>query len=127
MEDSKENQYAALAHVISFVGFVIPLGSILGPLGVYIWKKESSVYVREQAAHAFNFQLTLLIVLLLVFVPILVMSFSNSSLHSFDNIFALMAFYVLVVAYGGIFTVIATIRASNGVNFSYPATVRFIS
>lgn len=100
---SDETLWAVLGHV-SF--FVIPL---IGPLIVILIKGNESRFVRDQAAEALNFHLTLLIAsvvlaLTLIGLPLL----------------------LLVAFWGAVFTVVAAVRSSRGEAYRYPATLRLV-
>ena len=56
---------AMLAHLLVFTGYVVPLGNIIGPLIIYLIKKDESSYIRQHAAEALNFQISVLIYFIL--------------------------------------------------------------
>ncbi|GAA3445245.1 DUF4870 domain-containing protein [Planomonospora venezuelensis] len=98
---------AMLSHVLGLVtGFV-------GPLVMYLAKKDGSPYVRQQAAEALNFQLTLMI----------------GYLASIVLAFALIGFLLMPVIWIGsvIFMVIAAVAANRGERYRYPINIRFVS
>ncbi|TVR54905.1 MAG: DUF4870 domain-containing protein [Puniceicoccaceae bacterium] len=107
-----ERTFAMLAHLIALVGFIIPLGSIIGPLVIWLIKKESMPLVDDQGKESINFQITIfiavLVCLLLAFVGI--------------------GFILLPVV--GIlwlvFVILAAIKANEGVAYRYPFNIRFI-
>src|SRR5689334_8109978 len=55
-----ERSWAAIAHVSAFCT-LIGIPSVLGPLVVWLIKKEQSPFVADQARDAMNFHLTMLI------------------------------------------------------------------
>jgi len=56
-------------HLSALAGFVIPFGNVLGPLLVWQIKKNEFPSVVEHGKAALNFQLTVLIVLLVRIAP----------------------------------------------------------
>lgn len=58
---SDERSMAMLAHLATLVAMVVSAGwlSFVGPLLVWLWQKEKSAFVRQSAAGAFNFNLSM--------------------------------------------------------------------
>ncbi len=56
---AEERTWAMLAHLSAVIAWFISAGwlSFVGPLAVWIVKKDSSPYVRQAAAQSFNFNL----------------------------------------------------------------------
>jgi uncharacterized protein len=115
--DRKARRWAMLCHLAGFVGFlpILPgIGWILGPLIVWLIKKDQYPFVDEQGKEAVNFQITMLIysavsaLLLLTCIGILLLPA------------VLLTDIVLVV--------IATIKANDGFHYRYPypLIIRFI-
>jgi len=107
----EERTYAMLCHLSTFAGSVIPFGGILGPLVVWLMKKDTMPLVDQQGREAMNFQLTVHIALL------------ASLLLTFVGIgFILLG----VVALGSlILTIMAAVAAQEGKRYRYPFTLRF--
>ena len=97
---------ALLAHILGIViGFI-------GPLIIYLVKKDESDFVRDQAAEAPNFQITILIAMVVSVVLMLV-------------VIGILLLPVVVVV-NIVFCIMATIAASNGQRYRYPVCIRFI-
>jgi uncharacterized Tic20 family protein len=108
-----ERTWGMFAHLSAFSGYIgIPLGSFLGPLIVWLLKRDTSGYVAEQAKEALNFQISVLLYWL-ISIP-LVLVFVGFALIFTIPILAL------------VFTIIGTIKASEGVLYRYPLNIRFI-
>ena len=111
---SKEEQnWAMLCHLSALVGFVIPFGSILGPLVIWLIKRAEMPLVDQHGKEALNFQLTVAIL----------------ALVSWALMVVLIGFVLLaVVAVGALFFVIrAAIKISNGeLGYRYPYAIRFL-
>jgi uncharacterized Tic20 family protein len=102
-----------LAHLSALAGLVIPLlGIVLGPLVVWLARREDSPFVAAHAKEALNFNISVLLgalvctVLMLVFIGIVL----GTALF--------IAWLVLIL--------VAAIKASEGELYRYPFSLRFI-
>ena len=100
------------AHLSAFVGAWVAL-AFVGPLVVWLVKRDQDPFVAEHAKEALNFNLTFLIALVVSALLALVLIG-----------FVLLA--VVAVAWI-ILTIIAAVRANNGEHYRYPLTIRFIN
>jgi uncharacterized protein len=107
-----DKNMAMLSHLLTFAGYVIPFGNILGPLVVYLTKKDQSDYIRHHSAEALNFQVSIMIYVIISVILILVLV----------GFFLLMAVAIVNV----VFTIVAAVKASEGVYYRYPLAIRFI-
>jgi uncharacterized Tic20 family protein len=107
----EERTYAMLCHLASLAGGIIPLGGILGPLVVWLMKKDTMSLVNDQGKASLNFQVTVHIALIV------------SALLAFVGIgFVLFP----VIALGSlVLTIIAAVAAQEGKQYRYPFTLRF--
>ena len=118
---SDERTWGVLAHAAALAGFVIPLGSILGPLLVWAIKKGESRFVAENGRQALNFQITWTLLvfglgLLFVFLP----PDPGSALLVFFFLGTVgLAWLVLVI--------LAVVRTSDGEVYEYPLALDVIS
>ena len=103
---------AMFCHLASFSGFFIPLGNILGPLVLWLFKRYDSPYIDHHGKEALNFQISLTVYLIISAILILV--------------FVGLLLIVVVGLAGIVFTIIAAVRANEGVEYRYPLTVRLI-
>ena len=108
-----ERTWGMLAHLSALVGLVLPLiGIVLGPLAVWLARRDDSPFVTAHAREALNFNITVLIgavicmMLMLIFVGFLLGT-------------ALFVVWLVL-------TLIAAIRASEGALYRYPFALRFI-
>lgn len=110
--DKGERLWGMLCHLISFSGYLIPFGSVLGPLIIWLIKKDEMPFVNDQGKESLNFQLTMLIavivsaILMLVFIGFLLLG--------------------VIIIYQIIVVIMASIKANEGVRYRYPYTIRFI-
>jgi uncharacterized protein len=106
--------WSGAAHWSALVaGLVLGGLAILGPLLVMLVKGNESATVRRNAVESLNFQISTLIYALVSALLILV-------LVGIALIFAVMAFWL-------IFTIIGSVKASNGEDYRYPLTIRMVS
>ena len=111
---SKEERGQAMAcHLLALIGFIIPFGNLVGPLIMWIVKKDQSSFVDDQGKEAVNFNITMLIAgfvcFLLTFVVIGAI------------LLPILGIFWLVV------TIIAGLKANEGVAYRYPLTLRLIN
>lgn len=108
---NEEKNWALFAH-LSALAFFIPFGQILGPLIIWLIKKDEFPFVDDQGKESLNFQLSIFIyqlaciplVFLIIGIPILV------ALGILD--------IVLVI--------IAAVAASSGKSYRYPLSLKLI-
>ena len=109
---ASEKDWGMACHLSALSGFVIPFGSFLGPLIVWLVKRNEYDYVDIQGKEALNFQLTVLLAMLVSGVLMLVVV--GFILLAFIGIFSL------------VMTIIASVKASSGEYYQYPLTIRFV-
>jgi len=102
-----ERTMAMLAHLLAL------FASILGPLLIYLLKKDESAFVRHHGAEALNFSITVLLAAIASTLLIIVV------------IGIALLPIVLVGAF--VFHIVAAVAASKGEWYRYPLTLRFIS
>jgi uncharacterized Tic20 family protein len=112
MTTEAENNWGMAAHLSALAGYVFPFGSIIGPLVVWLMKKDEMPFVNSQGKEALNFQITVVIAALISIVLIVVII----------GIFLLWAVAIINL----IFIIVAAIQASKGVDYRYPISLRLI-
>jgi len=126
LAENQARSWALGAHISALAGFLVPFGNILGPLIVWLLKKDQSPFVDDQGKEALNFQIFVSIIMLALGVL-----FGIGVLLTIVLIGALLvplvAIAMLVVAVGAaIFAIIGGVKANEGVAYRYPWTMRFI-
>lgn len=111
--DRDQNMWAMLCHLTTFSGFIIPFGNVIGPLIIWSLKKDQYPLVDDQGKEAINFQISVLIYLIISIILIFVVI-------GIPLLIALMVFDLIA-------TVVATIRAAEGSTYRYPLSMRFIN
>src|ERR1700726_1487908 len=110
---SDTRTWIILCHASALAGFFIPgAGHLLGPLIVWLAKREDSPEIDAHGKESLNFQISMLIynVIAVVFCLVLI------------GFVFLAALWVL----NAVFVIIAAIQASDGKFYRYPITIRFI-
>ncbi len=109
----QDKTFGMLCHLLGLAGLVFWLfGNILGPLIMWLVKKDTSEFVDDQGKESLNFQISITIYsvaagilsLILIGVPLL---------------FAIAIFDIVMI-------IIAAVQANNGVGYRYPLCIRFI-
>jgi uncharacterized Tic20 family protein len=108
-----ERTWGTIAHLAAFAGFFAPFaGNAIGPLVVWLIKREQSAFVEAHAKEALNFNITVLIgycvsaLFIVVFIGFLLMG--------------ALFFYWLAM------TIVAAIKAGEGVSYRYPFALRLV-
>jgi uncharacterized Tic20 family protein len=101
-----------IAHLSAFAGFVVPLGNIIGPLVIWLARRDQSAFVAAQAKEALNFNISVVIGGILCAVLVFV----------FIGILLGVALFIAWLA----MTIIAAIKASEGVDYRHPVSLRLV-
>lgn len=111
--------WAVAAHLSVFVGiFGAVAGIIIGPLAIWLLRRQDDSFAAENAREALNFNLSVL----LYGVALAVLTIVTFGL---GLIIVLPAMLLLGVAWIGL-TLVAALRAGNDGVFRYPFTIRFV-
>jgi len=98
----------------------------VGPLLVWLFKRDEHPYTDHHTKEALNFQLTVLLVLVLsVALAIPIMIFGVVTLGLGLLLFGALAVVALVAWI--VLPIIGAVKASNGEGYRYPLTIRFVS
>ncbi|MGB1130282.1 MAG: DUF4870 domain-containing protein [Haloferula sp.] len=112
----KENRnWALIAHLTSLSSF-IGIPGFIGPLVVWLTKKDELPFAAEQAKEALNFQITLIIYAIVCTLLIFTV------IGALVGIPGLIGLAIVEI----IFTIIASIQAGEGKAYRYPLTIRLI-
>ena len=120
---SDQRQWAMFAHLSAIAGAVLTSGvggwgTFLGPLIIWLVKKDTMPFVDDQAKEALNFNITVAI----VFFALAVLVFVTLGI---GLLIAIPAWFVIGIAWL-VFTIIAAIKANDGVTYRYPFTMRLV-
>ncbi|MCZ6500082.1 MAG: DUF4870 domain-containing protein [Gammaproteobacteria bacterium] len=109
---SDERMWGMLCHLSALTGFLSGIGFILGPLIVWLLKKDQYSFVDEQGKEALNFQITMFIAAIACVLLVLLL------------IGVLLLWILGIVNF--VMIIIAVIESNNGVHYEYPFSLRLI-
>ncbi|HEY8010088.1 MAG TPA: DUF4870 domain-containing protein [Rudaea sp.] len=120
---AEEKQWARFAHLSAILGGILTghmfgWGCFVGPLIIWLVKKDTMPFVNDQGKEALNFNITLAI----VGFALLVLSIITFGI---GLLIAIPAGIVIGIAWL-VLVVIAAIKASEGVAYRYPVSIRLI-
>ena len=118
---SDDKTWALAAHIGTLVAAYLALG-FLAPLIIMLAKKDSP-FVRRHAVESLNFQISLLI----YFVVGTILMFVVALLTFGIGLVILVPVALVLGVVALVLIIMATIKASNGEEFRYPLTIRFVS
>ena len=120
---AEERQWAMFAHLSALAGAILTghmfgWGCFIGPLVIWLVKKDTMPFVNDQAREALNFNITLAIIglILLVF---------TIGTFLVGALLTVPAALIVGVAWL-VFTIIAAVKANEGVAYRYPFALRLI-
>ena len=109
---NQEKTMGMLCHLLALAGYIIPFGNIIGPLIIWLIKKDESAYVSKNGKLSLNFQISVtiyalvagLLTVILIGIPILI---------------AVMLFNIVMI-------IMASVKVNKGEEFKYPLSITFI-
>lgn len=110
--DREERNWGMFCHLVVFLGFIIPFASIIGPLVIWLVKRDEMPFVEDQGRESLNFQITMMLATIV------------SALLIFVLIGIVLIFVVLIFQF--VVVIVASIKANEGVYYRYPLSIRFI-
>ncbi len=119
----EERQWAMFAHLSVLVGGLLTSviggwGFFIGPLVIWLMKKDTMPFVNDQAKEALNFS----IMVSAIFLILLILTFVTLGIGAL-----LTVPVALVVGIGAlVLIVMASMKANEGVAYRYPFTIRVI-
>lgn len=122
--DPQQRQWAMFAHLSALLGGLLTtawggsIGCFIGPLVIWLLKKDAMPFVGDQAKEALNFNITVAIIFLVLFL----MTLFTLGI----GIIITGPLFVVVGLSWLVFTIIAAIRANDGIAYRYPLTLRLI-
>jgi uncharacterized Tic20 family protein len=110
---AEERQWATFAHLSALAGLVMPFGSIIGPLVIWLIKKDTMPFVNDQGKEALNFNITVAIAAIVCGLLCIVL-------------IGFLLLPVLVILWL-VFVIVGTIKANEGTLYRYPFALRLIN
>jgi len=107
-----ERNWAMFCHLSTFSSVIIPFGGIIGPLICWSSKRHESSFVDFNGKEALNFQLSMLLYLL-VCIPLIFIVI---------GIVLMIGLFILEL----VCVIIASVKAARGEDYRYPLSIPFI-
>ena len=150
METNNHKSIASMIHLSTISQYFIPFGNFIFPLIIWSASKEKSEFIDTQGKRAINFQLSLFLyslILAIIAIPILIISvlkninfneisrnknliIQNFDFQNYSGIitFALSAIFIFCImkVFEFFLIIYAAVKTSNGLDFKYPLTIRFL-
>jgi uncharacterized Tic20 family protein len=120
----EQRTWGMLAHLSSLLGGLLTAafgggwGCFIGPLVVWLVKKDTMPFVDDQGKEALNFNITVAI----AFLVLLVLSVVTFGI---GLVIAIPLWVIIGIAWL-VLTIVASIKANEGVRYRYPFTLRLI-
>jgi len=114
--EKDQRTWAMIAHLSAFAYYFTGIGHLLGPLIVWLSKRDGMPFVDDQAKEALNFQISITIYVI------------AAVLMCVTVILAVIGIPILIVVHTFqiVCIIIAAIKAHDGVPFRYPLSLRLI-
>lgn len=119
----EERQWAMFAHLSALAGGLLTSaiggwGFFLGPLVIWLMKKDSMPFVADQAKESLNFNITVSAIFLILLI-LTILSLGLGAILTLP--------IMLVVGIGALVLIImAAIKANDGVAYRYPFAIRLV-
>ncbi len=109
-----DKMWGLFCHLAALAGFIgVPFGNILGPLIIWLIKKDEIAFVNDQGKESLNFQISI-VIYGLVLIPTI----------CFPPLLILLALALSIANI--VFIIIASITANKGQAYRYPCCIRLV-
>ena len=116
---SDERTWAMLGHLSAFSAFITGIGCVLGPLIVWLVKRDTMPFAGEQAKEALNFNITVIIAAVGLWV-LTILTLGIGLLLTVPLGLVLFVGWIVL-------TIIAAVKANAGEHYRYPLTIRLVN
>lgn len=126
---SQVRNWALICHLCALAVFSgAPFGNILGPLIVYLIKKDEDPFIEQAGRESLNFQITMSIAGILLFGVYIGLFIDAAFWHDRAPIAALCVLPLLfaLFVFDFVNVIVAMVRTSQGIRYRYPLTLRFV-
>ena len=121
---AEERQWAMFAHLSALLGGLLTsgwggsFGFFIGPLVIWLMKKDTMPFVDDQGKEALNFSITVSI----AFVALMIMTVLTLGIGALLTIPLMLAIGIASL----VFVIIAAIKSHEGVRYRYPVSLRLV-
>ena len=116
--DADDRMWAMLGHLSAFSAFITGLGCVIGPLIIWLIKRDTMPFAGEQALEALNFNISAIIAAAALGVFTLITL-------GIGALITIPAFFVLFIGWF-VLTIVAAVKANGGEHYRYPLSLRLI-
>lgn len=120
-----ERQYAMLLH-LSALSVILSIPGFIGPLVMWLIKKDQSAYVDRNGRAALDFQLSLFIIAVGAVLALIVIAVATLGIGVILLIPVIILFVLAYLVVTIVFPIIAAVKASQGVEYGYPLSFRML-
>ncbi|HEY6943099.1 DUF4870 domain-containing protein [Dokdonella sp.] len=113
-----DRTWALIGHLSAFSAFITGIGCVVGPLVVWLVKRDTLPFAADQAKEALNFNITALIAAAALWVVTIGTFFIGALLTVPIGLLLFVAWFVL--------TIVAAVKANEGVAYRYPFALRLV-
>ena len=110
--DEEIRNTAVAAHLSTFAGLVIPFGSVIGPLAVWLTRRDRDPFIDDAGREALNFGISIAV-------------YGAVALVAALMLVGISLLIVGVIAWV-VLASLAAIKASQGQAYRYPLTMRLV-
>jgi uncharacterized Tic20 family protein len=123
-KDQSARNWAMGCHLAALTLYVgIPFGNLLGPLLVWLFKKDEYALVDEQGKESLNFQISLLVYSIVAIIAAIACAVTVIMIPVAILLGILLAVLFVVNL---VMIIVAAVKTSNGERFTYPLSIKFI-
>ena len=121
---AEERQWAMFAHLSALLGGLLTsgwagnIGFFVGPLVIWMMKKDTMPFVNDQAKEALNFAITVSI----IFLALMILTVMTLGIGALLTIPLMLIVGVTAL----VFVIIAAMKANEGVAYRYPFALRLV-
>jgi len=115
---NEERTWAMLGHLSAFTAFITGIGCVLGPLIVWLIKRDTMPFAGEQAKEALNFNISMIIAFAALWL-FTILTLGIGLLIAFPAGLALFVGWLVL-------TIMAAVKANAGEHYRYPFTLRLV-
>jgi len=121
---AEEKQWAMFAHLSALLGGLLTsgwagsIGFFIGPLVIWLMKKDTMPFVNDQAKEALNFAITVS----LAYVVLLMLTILSLGIGALLTVPLMIGIGIAAI----VFFIVAAVRANQGTAYRYPVTLRLV-